>query len=212
MRRVIIVLLLLSVVLSPAYSVLSDWSEEKFRVDACVTSISFGMLDFYEGHSSNPAEIRHFIPISFGLGLDCRYNVTPYLGIGADAFLVFEVHDASELQTLPYLLVNRLYPALAVEFISKSIYFTEEYRMMIPQTPSLRFEGTVLLGLSPGFSSAGVSAMPFIGLKPAVDVSVDNVDVFLSAQFNVLWGGLYRSPYKVVMFDLTVALGMGWRF
>lgn len=208
-----ITLLLFTVVLLPSYSMRYDWSEERFRVNVSATDISIGMVDFYEGRKVIGTETTYLLPLSFALDVSCRYNVTPYLALGADTGLVFETHNAGNLKTTESMFITRLYPALAIEFMSKSAYFTDEYRKIGPQTPSVRFEGSILLGISPGFPDGmKASFMPFVALKPTGVVSVKNVDLFLSLQLNALWGAFYESPYKVLVYTLNAFFGIGWRF
>lgn len=213
LKRLVLTLLFLTVVLLPSYSILYDWSEETFRANVSVTGISVGMMEFYEGRSIPGAVTGYFIPLSFGINTSFRYSATPYFAIGADAGLVFEMHAPGNLKTAESLLIYRLYPALAVEFMTKSAYFTDEYRRIGPETPSIRLEGSVLLGISPGIPE-GMSAsfMPFVALKPVGVISVKNIDMFLSLQFNALWGAFYRSPYKVLVCTFNASFGMGWRF
>ena len=117
------------------------------------------------------------------------------------------------IQFLESLLIYRLYPALAIEFMTQSAYFTDEYRRIGPQTPSIRFEGSVLLGVSPGIpEDMRASFIPFVALKPAGVLSVKNVDMILSLQLNALWGAFYESPYKVLVCTLNASFGIGWRF
>lgn len=211
--RVVMTLLLFTVVLLPSYSMRYDWSEETFRLNVSATSISIGTVEFYEGRSVPGAVTGYSIPLSFGINTSFRYCITNFLAIGADAGLVFEMHAPGNLKTAESLLIYRLYPALAIEFMTKSAYFTDEYRRIGPETPSIRLEGSVLLGVSPGIPE-GMSAsfMPFVALKPAGVLSVKNIDMFLSLQLNALWGAFYKSPYKVLVCTLNASFGIGWRF
>ena len=211
--RVVMTLLLFTAVLLPSYSMRYDWSEETFRVNVSATGISIGTVEFYEGRRVPGAEPGYSIPPSFALNTSFRYCMTPYLAIGADAGLVFEKHRPVNLKTAERLLIYRLYPALAVEFMTKSAYFTDEYRSTGPQTPSIRLEGSVLLGVSPGIPEGmNASFMPFVALKPAGVLSVKNIDMILSLQLNALWGAFYESPYKVLVCTLNASFGIGWRF
>lgn len=128
-----------------------------------------------------------------------RISVTPYLSIGADANFVLELHKSSDLKLSTSLTVYRLYPSLAIEMHTKSAYFTDDPRRVRPETPSIRFGCSRLLGLSPRFANGLVSAFPFIGMKPAFVASVENVELVLSASGNVLWGYMHKSLYKFIM-------------
>ena len=213
LMRMVMTLLLLTVVLLPSYSTLYDWSEETFRMSVSATGISFGMVEFYEGKQIPGTTTEYVLPLSFCIDTSFRYNVTRNFALGTDVDIVFEMQRPDNIKTVDSLLIYRLYPALALEFISKSVYFTDEYRRVGPQTPSLRFEGALLLGASPGFSdNMGNSFMPFLAFKPKGVVSMKNIDLFLALQFNALWGGFYKSPYKVLVCTLNAAFGIGWRF
>lgn len=209
----VMTLLLLTVVLLPSYSMRYDWSEETFRLNVSATGISLGMVDFYEGRKVPGAVTGYSLPISFGLDVSCRFNVTPYLALGADTGLIFEMHNTGNLKTKENLFITRLYPALAIEFMTKSAYFTDEYRKIGPETPSIRLEGSILLGVSPGIhEDMSVSFMPFVALKPVGVISVKIIDMFLSLQLNALLGAFYESPYKVLVCTLNAFFGIGWRF
>lgn len=87
--RMVMTLLLLTVVLLPSYSMRYDWSEETFRVNVSATGISLGLVDFYEGRKVSGAVTGYSLPISFGMDVSCRFNITPYLALGADTGLIY---------------------------------------------------------------------------------------------------------------------------
>lgn len=211
-RRMMMLFLLSVVFLSSSYSMKYDWTEESFRLGVSATGLNISILDYYEGHDTNQAETLYVSPLNFNFEVMFRISVTPYLSIGADCNFVPELHKSSDLKLSTSLTVYRLYPSLAIEMHTKSAYFTDDPRRVRPDTPSIRFGCSLLLGLSPGFANGQVSAFPFIGIKPAFVVSVENVELVLSASGNVLWGYMHKSPYKVIMYDFNILLAVAWRF
>lgn len=211
-RRMMMLILLSIVFISSTYSMKYDWTEESFRLGVSATGLNLSIFDYYEGHETKQAKTLYILPLSFNFEVMFRISVTPFLSIGMDTDFVPEIHKASDLKLGKDLTVYRLYPSLAIEMHTKSAYFTDDSRMVKAETPSMRFECSLLLGLSPGFSKGLVSTYPFIGIKPSFVASVNNVELILSTSGKVLWGYMHKSPYKVIMYDFDILLEVAWRF
>lgn len=211
-RYIILTITLTMLILSPSYAMKYDWTDEFFRMGISATGLSISAVDFYEGHNTSGAKTFYMLPLTFTAEVMGRFSITPFLSIGTDIGVIFESHNSRNFKLGTSLFIYRLYPSVALEFHTKSAYFTNNYRLTRKETPSMRFEFSLLAGLSPGFFAGNTSAVPFLGIKPAGVLSVNNVDLILAAKFNVLWGYYYQSPYKTLIYNLDIILAIGWRF
>lgn len=212
MKKKLTVILVLYILLVISVSASESDKKDFMRFGVAVPGLSFSLLDFYQAHGTDGATPLYYTEPSLYMGVYFRFPITSYFSIGTDFALVMENHSSSKISLKEDMTVYRLYPSIAAEFSTKSL---SGYKNRTDKNTllSLRGDFSFLFGYSPAFSGKeGSSGMPYIGFKPALVFSVNNMDILIGMQANVLWGCFYKSPHRVVLYDFDFMYAIGWKF